>query len=484
VVVAALVAAAPTHRLADVLAVVAGALIVAGATLRPLPAMAAVIVFIPLQPGGLPALYGLGVPEVVLRAASGFLVATVAGLALAAGRELLSGRARLDLLDWVVLAYLAVVTFELVMPHVLVDHPVGSLAARLDAWRGDATYPLLLVAARRAPLPPGARRRLVRVFTVTAAVVMAVGFYERLDPSGFVRIVVSDLKLPRYDSRVLHESPSEIASGIANFASVHPFRISSTLLYPFDLGDYMLVALAVWLEALLRARGRPGLWVGVVGALATLYLTEVRGDLLAGAAVAAFGLVPLPGRLPQARRRLAVVLVLAVVAAAPFLGASRYLGGHGAARSTNLHEHELANAVSFFVHHLSGLGLGNQPGASARFGSLGGNAMVGDNSVLQVGIELGVQGLLPWLALLALTAREVIRRAVGDGRAGGDGLAVGAGVGLAAVLIAGQTHPAFVSFPAAWTVMLLLGTALRPAPEAPGDAGRPPAQPAPASTSR
>jgi hypothetical protein len=103
------------------------------------------------------------------------------------------------------------------------------------------------------------------------------------------------------------------------------------------------------------------------------------------------------------------------------------------------------------------LGLGDQPGTAARSVQTahiiyGGN--VSDNSILQVGDELGVQALLPWLAMMGLVLWEFKRR----GR--NDPFATALGLGLLGIVIAGLYHHVFLTYPVPWTIWGGAGLAL------------------------
>lgn len=450
------------HRLEYLAAAVAAVAVVLLASRWPGGALTWLIVYLPLEPVGLPMLAAMGVPEPALRALSAGEEAMIAALVLAGAKNLLERRSRLDRLDIVVISYLAVVTAELLLPHVLAAHPVDSLTVRLDGWRDDCAYPLIFLGVRHAPLPEGTRTRLVKTLCGLALLLAVVGIGQRLDPASFQHFVLYTARVPRYLATILHESSAEIGTGMQYLGPTSPFRISSLLLYPFDLADYLVVAIAVLVELAVRDLGRGKVWAAFVACLAGLYLTEIRGDMLGAGIVILAALVRLPGRSPTGRSRLALVLVVAAVLSLPAIGTSRYLGGHDAAQSTNFHEQELLNAVDRFARTPFGLGLGNDPGAAARFGTLGSNEAVGDNAILQVGIELGWQGLIPWLAMMVLLLREAWRR---SRRA--DTLAVAAGMALLAILVGGQTHPVFVSFPASWTLFALIGLAFRPGPATP-----------------
>jgi hypothetical protein len=87
-----------------------------------------------------------------------------------------------------------------------------------------------------------------------------------------------------------------------------------------------------------------------------------------------------------------------------------------------------------------------------------------DNAVLQVGDELGVQALMPWLVLMIL-----VWRALGKAAKRADAFAGGIRLAFLAVFIAGMYHHVFLSFPVAWLLWAAIGLALTPGETAPGE---------------
>jgi O-antigen ligase len=186
----------------------------------------------------------------------------------------------------------------------------------------------------------------------------------------------------------------------------------------------------------------------------------VRGDALA--LVCILVLIALPGsrRNVAGRLRLLAILAVGALLIVPSLAGSRYVGAQGGSLSTSQHVKELEHGLTVFTTHPLGLGLGAEPSDRQRL--IPGSSDTSENAFLQVVDELGIQGLLPWLALMGFVLAELRRRA-----RQGDVVAASVGWGLVGILIAGITHHVFLTLPVPWTVWAGLGLALSVHPNAP-----------------
>jgi hypothetical protein len=121
------------------------------------------------------------------------------------------------------------------------------------------------------------------------------------------------------------------------------------------------------------------------------------------------------------------------------------------------HITEVEDGLGIIYHWPLGLGLGEQPGVATRFAGLNliNSGDISDNMITQVADELGVQALLPWLVMMTYILLEMKRKA-----ARGDTFAASAGFALLAVVIAGQFHHVFLTFPVPWTLWAGAGLAL------------------------
>jgi hypothetical protein len=163
-------------------------------------------------------------------------------------------------------------------------------------------------------------------------------------------------------------------------------------------------------------------------------------------------------------RLLAAILVAAAVIV-PSLGGTRFVNAEGGAQSNVGHVTELKSGINELLHDPLGIGIGNVAGVGDRF-VLAANKQGGftiDNAILQVGDELGVQALVPWLAAMIL-----IWLALGRAARRPDPFAGGIRLAFLGIFLAGMFHHVFLSFPVAWILWAGIGLALRPDPGAGG----------------
>jgi hypothetical protein len=149
---------------------------------------------------------------------------------------------------------------------------------------------------------------------------------------------------------------------------------------------------------------------------------------------------------------------VAAVLIVPSLGGSRFTNGQGGAASNKGHMTELRAGVAEISRTPLGMGIGNVAGVGDRvvLSSSQQGAFTTDNSVLQVGTELGVQALLPWLIMVILTWRALSRAS-----RRGDALTGGVRLALLGILVAGLYHHVFLNFPLPWTLWAAVGLALK-----------------------
>ncbi|GAC1577162.1 MAG: hypothetical protein NVS3B18_10930 [Candidatus Dormibacteria bacterium] len=232
-------------------------------------------------------------------------------------------------------------------------------------------------------------------------------------------------------------------------------RSVSVMQSPFDLADFCLITLAVAVEAIVRGTSgiRPYLLAGVLGV--ALVLSGTRADLIGAGVLTLVILMPVAGAVGRDRLRLALIVVVAVAFVLPGLGSSRISGAQGANASATEHTHEIGRGVKTLVGHPLGTGLGTAAGTGQRFGLS--QQVTSDNSVLQVGDELGIVMMALFVLLVGGVVTALGRSA---GRRPDDPLprtAQAAMIGLAA---AGMFHHVLVYLPVAWIVWAAAGVAL------------------------
>ncbi len=425
------------------------------------------MIFLPFQTVGFGFLLRLHVPGQILRPAGGLKELLGGAILLSALHELHVGRTRrgltkqLDAVDKALLVYVAVVTFYLLFPHLLTQFPVSNhLSVRLLAWRSDCGYVLLFFAVRHAPIPPESRRRFVQVLVGLAVVTVLLGAYQWLRPASWSHLILYSGQQVKYQISVLGNDPATVAHTLGYLTNRNPLRISSIFLSPFDMADFLLIAFAVAVERITRDYRSRGSYLLCAVILAALYASQVRADGLAAVIIAMIALAPTPNRPVAARLRLLGAILLAGVAIIPALGGTRFLNAQGGSNSNQGHISELTGGVQELIRNPLGLGIGNTAGVGDRF-VLSANRQGGftvDNTVLQVGDELGVEALVPWLVMVIL-----IWKALGRASRRSDPFTGGMRLAFLAVFIAGMYHHVFLSFPVAWILWAALGLVLQPA---------------------
>jgi hypothetical protein len=455
-----------TGRIEHITAAVVALGVLAWAVRKPGGALVALVIFLPLQTIGFGFLLRLHVPSKILRPAGGLKELLGIAILLSALHSLHVGRARLgktrqlDAIDKALLAYVAVVTVYLIVPHLFTVFPVANRwSVRLLAWRADCGYVLLFFAVRHAPISGAARRRFVRALIFMSSLTVLLGLYQWLRPVSWSHLVLVVGRQVQYQVTVLGNDVPTVSRNLGYLTNRNPLRISSIFISPFDMADFLLIGLAIAIERIARDYRARGNYVLCAGILAALFASRVRADALAAVIVAVVALAPTPNRPITARLRLLAAILVATAVVIPSLAGTRFVNAEGGAKSNKGHITEITAGLNELAHDPLGIGIGNVAGVGDRF-VLASNKQGGftvDNAVLQVGDELGIQALLPWLILMVLTWR-----ALGRAARRSDPFAGGIRLAFLAVLIAGMYHHVFLGFPVAWLLWAAMGLVLRP----------------------
>ena len=425
---------------------------------RPGVALIALVIFLPLETLGLGLLLGVHVPAAALRSAGGLKELLALSILVAGLRQLRDTKRRLDRLDIAVLAYVAVVTAYLIVPHIFSSIAPSSWSPRILAWRSDAGYPLIFFGARHAPITARVKDRLMQVIMVLGGLVGLLGLYQRLAPQSWSNFVLNIAHVGTYDFKVLGLAPSNIVANLPYILIINPLRVSSTFLSPFDMADYLIVVIAVAAVRITSNRRSLFNYVVLVAAMGSLFFSTVRADAWAALIILVLVVLPSPRTTREGRMRLIGMLLLAAVLIVPSLGGTRFVGGQQADASTSQHINDFQNAIGVAERYPLGLGLGSLPAYGTRFGETGFNRYNEDitqNLMTQVSYELGLQALLPWLIMMVLVLLALRRRA-----RGGDTFAAAMGFGLLGVVIGGLGHHVFLAYPVPWTLWGGVGLAL------------------------
>jgi hypothetical protein len=229
-------------------------------------------------------------------------------------------------------------------------------------------------------------------------------------------------------------------------------------------------------------------YVLCAGVVAVLFASRVRADALAAVIVAMVALIPTPNRPVAARLRLLGFILVAALVVVPSLGGTRFVNAEGGAKSNAGHVSEIRGGLMQLAHNPLGIGIGNVAGVGDRFSlATRQGTFTVDNAVLQVGDELGIQALVPWLIMVIL-----IWKALGRTSLRSDEFTGGIRLAFLAMFVAGMYHHVFLSFPVAWILWAAVGLALAPGggagahagPDAGADAGEKESQTAAANIDR
>ncbi len=462
IVVAVLVAILPVPLLTYAIGGTIALLLLAWGIKRPGKALIALMIFLPLQVVGLGLLLRLGAPASLLRPMGGLKELLGISILFAAIHHMRKTGEHLDGIDKALLAYVGVVTIYLLVPG-LFSHTVShQFHVRLLSWRADCGYVLLFFAVRHAPLPPKIKDRFGKVIIAIGVITILGGAWQFLTPSGFSNFMLHTVRVGDYQQRVLGNDPVTTSTNLAYLTNLHPLRVSSIFISPFDMSDYMLVVFAIVIERISRGQRGVSAFVVLAGAAFLLFASRVRADALAAGIILLIALAPGPLRPTTARLKLLLALMIGALAIIPSLGGTRFVGSQGGAASTTSHYSEFSYGVQIITDHPLGLGIGDVPGSGQRFDlvtlfGVQNGSFTTDNGVLQVGDELGLQAMIPWLILVVALLVSLGRRSRRS-----HPLDRAAWLSLIAILVAAQYHHVFLTYPVPWALWAALGLGMRP----------------------
>jgi hypothetical protein len=418
-------------------------------------ALVGLVVFLPLQIPLFSVAYKYGVPGQLLELAGSTKEVLGLAVVVAAAREVMKGRSKLDRLDKLVLAYVGLMLLYLLLPMVVSSSTYPhSFSGRLLGFRINAGFLLLFVAARHASINDRWRRRFVAALIGMAVVLAGFGVYQYLQPRWFTNFLVGDLGVPFFLLDVFKSPYTEVVQ-LFRWTTASPVRVGSLFVGPFNFADFLLLPAAMLFDRLTRQRPRVRdiAFIALVGA--ALFASQTRADMLAFGVIALLALAPSPQRVLANRLRLLAIILLAVAAFVPNLVATRLGGASGSSQSTQGHFDEIRGGIDLLAAHPLGLGLGTAPAVAVRLE--GAPIVISDNSILQVGNELGVVMMLLFIVILVAVVLRL-------GRANRDdpsnALASSARLALIGLLLAGQLHHVFQTFAITWPLWAAAGLAL------------------------
>lgn len=458
----------PVHTVSPTTAVTGllGLGIIALAAARPDRSLIALIVLLPFQSLLLAKLFALGMPTSIVRHLAAWKEALALGVVIAGIRGFIGDGHRADALDRVALSFVALVAlYLLAQPKIVPGSPAG-LSTRVLAFRQDAGFVLVLLGARHARMPPGFLGRAGRAAIAVAAVAAGVCVFEAVDSGGWNHFVVQTIGYTRYQLGVLHAVPVN-ARDIRVYGvigSTKFVRTGSVFLSALTAGFYLVIGFGLAFERVTRpARTwRSTLVAMLIGT--GILLTQTRSAILAGLVVVAVAFAPAAGRGRHWRTQLALVVAALALIAVPAVvssGVGRRVRSTTASNSDNQgHVSGLFAGLDTIRAHPLGLGLGTSAGVGQRTSAGGSQAVIAENGYLQVGIELGVLGLIIFAALTA-TLLAALRSAA---RRSPHAVIAGSWGALAGLAVATWFLQTWVDFGVAWTAWGLAGTAIGLAP--------------------
>src|SRR4051794_39353061 len=250
---------------ARALAALAAVVVVALAARRPDRSLLVLVAGLPFQGLFLAQLYRWGVPSAVVRPLGSWKEALGLGVVIAGVRGYHAGRQRLDALDGLGLAYVAIVGAYALAPAFFAPGAPLDTSSRSLAFRASAGFVILLLAARHANLPDDFATRAARVVMIVGCIVAAVCVYEYFFSAAWNRWVVEKVQYVRYQVQILHTTPFS-ASDIRRYSVIggHPVRrTGSVFLDPTSCGFALVLPFAVAVERRMRA-AMPGAIAAIV----------------------------------------------------------------------------------------------------------------------------------------------------------------------------------------------------------------------------
>lgn len=419
------------------------------------------VVLLPFSGFLLAALWAAGMPTSVVRHLASWKEALALGVVIAGGRHFIATGRRADALDRFAMGFVLVALLYLAVQHTILPSAPSSSSIRLLGFREDAGFVLLLLGARHANLGASFLDRAGRAALATAAAVAGIGIYEALDPSGWNHFVVHTVQYTGYEVGVLHTEPRNFYD-ITNYGTIGGtkiIRIGSVFLSPLSLGFYLVLGFAVALERVARGLARPWVMIALVTIISALLLTQTRSAILAAVIVAFLATRPTTKDRTHRRAQLALVLAAIALIAVP-TAASSGLGARVVASTSNPdnagHLAAFSTGINTVESHPLGLGLGTSAGTGQRFQSTKSQAVIPENDYLQFGVEMGVPGMLLFIAITIATVRA-IRVST---RRNSHYLQAALGGALAGLAVGAWFLQTWTDFSVAWSVWGLAGASL------------------------
>jgi hypothetical protein len=428
---------------------------------RPELGLLGLIVFLPFQQVVFSWFFHAGISLQLVRQAGSWKEGLGIGVVIAGIIGFRKARKKLDLLDKIAIAYILFVLLFAVFPELFSSGIPASSNVRSLGFRQTAGFVLLLLGARHAQLPPNFGRIAAKAVMISGSIVAACAVYEFFFSDSWNNFLVNTIDFPQYKFDVFAEGSPFITDlrTYGELAGVRYTRVGSVLVNPLILGFYLLLPFAFAIERTVRdgLRSMAGAVVLLTGA--AIIFTQTRAAVIGALVIAMLAVRPGAGKTTSRRLEYGFLLSILIALALPVavvsgLAERSTSAVAGQEESATDHWEAQVNGFRGLAENPLGLGLGTSAGVGLRFSEVG--AFVTENYYLQIGIELGIVGMLLFIALTLVLIKRLnhaVKRvpdmALGAMRGAVIGLAIGA------VLL----HT-WNDFPVAWVAWALAGAVL------------------------
>lgn len=341
--------------------------------------------------------------------------------------------------DYLSLAYLGLVALFILLPYakVLVLNPI----AQMTAAREDAEFVAIFLIARHVPMPDSITPRIEAIILALGAFFAGLGIFSHFFPVDYYM----------FSARTFGMIDTYFTTVFGGHTLVRAGEIFGN---PVNLAFYLLIPIGIAIAGAFSDRAQR--WYVVGGALcaAGVLFTVTRSAIFAMPLMVALAMV-------VSRRKVRVAILLAAGALILFPLFSTAGVGAGISAGIDLSNAETGNHITAVQTGLArvianplGSGLATAGHAFQRFGVYGGT--ITENWYLQIGVELGIIGMLLFIALVLVTLSALWRRA-----RDGQPHATAALCALAGIAACGIVLHSFEDLGVAITVWALAGLALR-----------------------
>ena len=221
---------------------------------RPDLGLLGLVIFLPFQQILFSLAFHFGLSAPIVRQGGSWKEALAIGVVIAGARGFRAAHKRLDLLDKLGLAFIALALLYAAFPQLFADTAPTASNIRSLAFRQTAGFVILLLGARHANLGPEFGKRVAKVVMIVGAIVAAIAVYEFFFSASWNRFVVETVELPNYKYQIFLEG-SPYITDLRYYGSVGGgsfVRAGSVLFTPLTLGFYLLIPFAFAIERTVR----------------------------------------------------------------------------------------------------------------------------------------------------------------------------------------------------------------------------------------